>query len=50
MKINLKKMTLVSKNVLFGKFQCQNTGCGKVYSSFGRYNCKKGGFCILNEV
>lgn len=50
MKIDLKKLTLVSKNVEFKKYQCQNSGCGKVYSSFGRYNCKKGGFCILHEV
>ena len=45
MKINSCKLTLT-----FRKFQCQNSGCGKVYSVFGRYNCKKGGYCILHEV
>lgn len=50
MKLEVKKLTLVPKSKESKKYQCQNPGCGKIYGSFGRYNCKVGGYCILQEV
>jgi hypothetical protein len=49
-KIDFKKFTLIPVSIESKKYQCQNTGCGKVYSSFGQFKCKIGGYCVLHEV